>query len=49
MSFIIKDKNAYSIFNKLKMPIKYNGYPAEFCSDNGLEFKNLTIEQLFKR
>lgn len=38
MSFIIKDKTANTIFNKLKIDIEYNGYPAEICSDKRLEF-----------
>ena len=44
MSYIIKNKSANTIFNYLKIALKCNGYPTEICSDNGLEFKNLTIE-----
>ena len=48
MSFITKDKTTNTIFNQLKISIECNEYHAEICSDNGLEFKNLTIEKYLK-
>ena len=48
MSFIIENKSANTIFNKLKIALECNGYPTETCSDSRLEFKNLTIENYLK-
>ena len=49
MSFLIKNKEAKTILNYLKLALECNGYPNEIGSDNGKEFKNELIEDYLKK
>ena len=48
MSFLLDNKEAKNILNKLKIAFEGNRYPEEIGSDNGREFKNKIIEDFLE-
>ena len=48
MSYLIENKEANTIFEKVKIALECKGFPIEIGSDNGKEFRNNIIENYLK-